>query len=96
LTAVLLAALLGIVLSAAPALAQQWGRDSAPAWGQLSPPAWGQYQGRIGANGWQYDKTLQQNAPAGAILSPNQTSGGPATGALFAPPDTRLLGRTAP
>jgi hypothetical protein len=93
--ALLVTVLCSILLSSAPAQ-QQWGQKSAPAWGQIGAPAWGQYQGTIGPSGWQYNKTLQPTDPKGAILSPNQTSGGPGTGSIYSPPDTRLLGRTAP
>ena len=92
-----LLAVLGAVLSAMPAEAQtQWNSATAPAWGQLGAPTWGQYQGTIGSNGWQYNKTLQPNVPKGAILNPNQVGGGPGTGTIYTTPDTRLLGRTAP
>jgi hypothetical protein len=91
------AALLALAL-AMPAAARaepQWGRATAPAWNQLGPPAWGQSQGTIGGNGWQYNRTLRPNEPKGAILNPNQLGGGPGTGTLYTPPDTRLLGRSA-
>jgi hypothetical protein len=94
--AVVLTTLVGILLSVTPARAQQSGRQTAPVWGQLGTPAWGQYQGRIGVQGWQYNRTLQPSVPEGAILNPNQTTGGPSTGSLFTPPDTRLLGRIGP
>lgn len=95
--AVALAAAAGIALSAAHCRAQTWSSPrAAPAWGQLGAPAWGQYQGAIGANGWQYNKTQQPTDPTGAILNPNQLGGGPGTGTLYTPSDTRRRGRTIP
>jgi hypothetical protein len=96
----ILAAVLTVVLllAAEPAAAQtQWGQYRAPDWGQSVPPAWGQYNYTVGANGWRYNQTLKSDLETGAVLNPNQlgANGGKAP-SIFTPPDTRLLGRTAP
>lgn len=97
LVAILIVVGLCLVLRAATAGAQtQWGQKTTTMGGQIGAPAWGTYQGRLGASGWQYNKALQPTDPKGALLSPNEIGGGPGTGTLYTPPDTRLLGRTAP